>query len=99
MTFAYVLVFASMSGGQGLELKTYDTLESCEAASIAFDKELKRINDWYAGRRSNYDCVPKPASCDINSASALQRTYVSCERVKVTSQQNRLDRLTKMGAH
>ena len=99
MTFVYVLVFASMSGGQGLGLKTYDTLQSCEAASIASDKELKRINDWYAYRRGNYDCVPKPAYCDINSASALQRTYVSSERVKVTSEQNRLDRLTKMGAH
>ena len=40
MTFVYVLVFASMSGGQGLGLKTYDTLQSCEAASIASDKEL-----------------------------------------------------------
>jgi hypothetical protein len=61
MTFVYVLVFAAMAGGQGLELKTYDTLESCEAASIASFKQLKRINDWYADRRNNYDCVPKPA--------------------------------------
>ena len=58
MTFVYMLVFILQGA---MELKTYDTLESCEAASIASFKELKRINDWYADRRNNYHCVPKPA--------------------------------------
>ena len=58
MTFVYVLVFILQGA---MELKTYDTLESCEAASIASDKELKRIYPYYADRRNLYVCLPKPA--------------------------------------
>ena len=69
MTFVYVLVFA-MRGNVGediaaLELKEYDTWESCQAAASASFEDLGRVQRYISNRYpvapGPYSCVPKPA--------------------------------------
>ena len=68
MSFVYVLVMMLTGGNSGLvvlELKEYDTWQSCQAAASASYKEYVRVKRSivyaYAGPRGPYKCVPKPA--------------------------------------
>ena len=69
MTFVYVLIFMMRnSGNEGaaaLELKEYDTWESCQAAAYASYREYVRVQRYitnkYPVAPGPYSCIPKPA--------------------------------------
>ena len=61
MSFVYVLIFVMDVGP--IELKEYDTWESCQAASIASLEERKKIYNIPSNHdvRNPYTCILKPA--------------------------------------
>ena len=61
MAFVYVLIFVMDRGA--IELKTYDTFESCKAVAMASYRKNHRIWKKHGGKisMSTYACFSKPA--------------------------------------